>query len=66
MIRLLGAPPGTILTADPLIIDLMGFIVMPVSWNLLTLAQASYKPDQCQPVNAAGVSAGAVLGLDSG
>ena len=31
MIGPLGAPPGTILTVDPLIIGLMVFIVMPVS-----------------------------------
>ncbi len=31
MIDLFGAPPGTILTGDPLLIGLMGFIVTPVS-----------------------------------
>ena len=31
MIDLFGAPPGTILTGDPLLIGLMGSIVTPVS-----------------------------------
>ena len=44
MIGLFGAPPGTILTGDPLMIGLMGFIVMPVSWGLLTLAPRHTSP----------------------
>ena len=44
MIGLFGAPPGTILTGDPLMIGLMGFVVMPVSWGLLTLAPRHTSP----------------------
>ena len=61
-----GVRPGTMLTIDPLMIGLMGFIVMPLSWGLMTLAQPHTSPNYVKPVNASGVSAGAFLGLDGG
>ena len=44
MIGLFGSRTRTILTRDPLMIGLMGFIVMPVSWGLLTLAPRHTSP----------------------
>ena len=38
------APAGAILTGNPVIIGLMGLIVMPISWGLLTLAPRHTSP----------------------
>ena len=40
----LGAAPGAIMTGDPLMIGLMGLIVMPVSWALLSMAPRHTSP----------------------
>ncbi len=44
MIGLFGARTCAILTSYPLMVGLMGFIVMPVSWGLLTLAPRHTSP----------------------
>jgi drug/metabolite transporter (DMT)-like permease len=38
------APAGAILTGNPVVIGLMGLIVMPISWGLLTLAPRHTSP----------------------
>ena len=44
LIGLIMAPAGAIMTGNPIMIGLMGLVVMPLSWGLLTLAPRHTSP----------------------